>query len=90
MGQDDSCGVCGKHYQACNHHRKEHIMNEKAGHIFCSYSKKNPVVVDMAVFKEATIDPGDLCLRCVRAYEKQNNVKVFDEYENFTPEWEGW
>ncbi len=27
MGQDDSCGICGKNYQSCKHFRKSHLKH---------------------------------------------------------------
>jgi len=67
MCQDDRCGICGKHYQACRHYLKEHIKG-KGGGAICG-------VIDGILlpdnWKNCDIDPFDICKNCKRLYERR-------------------
>ena len=61
MGQDDSCGICGKHCQMCSHFRKEHISEQ--GKARCG--AKGDLILMPHNWKDIDIDPDNICLRCL-------------------------
>jgi len=62
VGQDDSCGICGKYYQSCRHYVKEHLPYS-AGVAFCGRKK---VLVLGDDWFDRDIAEEDLCKDCVR------------------------
>jgi hypothetical protein len=58
MGQDTSCGICGKHYQNCKHYVKEHIDNGD-GLPLCG----GKVAGDYVSFSRDS-DAEDICNKC--------------------------
>lgn len=76
MGQDDSCGICGGHYQSCRHYLKEHIPDEH-GLPQCGRNKEKVIVMKPG-WREIDIDPDDICGQCLRIEEKnesQSNLR---------------
>ena len=74
MGQNDSCGLCGKHYQQCSHYLKEHATNPDSGLTFCGRDVRNLIShsIDGQWYIDS-IDPMDLCKIC-RKVTKWDNV----------------
>lgn len=67
MGQDSSCGICGKHYQECNHYLKEHIPNNGSnGKTLCG-NKRAKLILDTG-WENVDLDPDDLCEVCLKIY----------------------
>ena len=60
MGQDESCGICGKHYQGCKHRLKEHFANE-FGTPLCGTGG------DIYVHLGSDTDPDDVWVRCKKS-----------------------
>lgn len=56
MGQDDSCGICGKHYQTCKHFLKSHFVGSHF--TLCGASTENYVRIGQDVDEE------DICKNC--------------------------
>ena len=66
MGQDDSCGICGKHYQTCSHHCKSHLRHPmKPIRTICG-RKADSVLIeeDVQLWVDDGIHPDDLCQVC--------------------------
>jgi hypothetical protein len=93
MGQDTSCGICGKHYQNCKHFIKEHALNPKTNKTFCGKDPKKVVASSTDIksgswFLES-VDPDDLCIKCKKItnydevmrklYEEDNDFVMFLE-----------
>lgn len=73
MGQDDSCGVCGKHYQTCQHFMKEHIPTREDRKVsLCG--RKNVLMLE-EVWKNIDIDPFDICTTCRKLERKYDAAK---------------
>ena len=66
MGQDDSCGICGKHYQCCKHYVKEHIPNIN-GKALCG-RKVDKLVMLPKDWEHRSCDPDDICITCMKIY----------------------
>lgn len=66
MGQDDSCGICGEHYQTCEHACKEHLVNSISEPL-CGTPAKNLLYANLLIDMDLE---GDLCQRCKKAWMK--------------------
>jgi len=63
MGQDTSCGICGKHYQDCPHYMKEHIPT--SGKALCG--AKNVILLNDN-WEDCDIDTDDICKKCLKIF----------------------
>ena len=80
MGQDTSCGICGKHYQSCQHYVKEHIPTDGVK----SLSGRDTSKLDMLLkdWEQRDCDPEDICKICMKKYggeEKYQRILNGDE-----------
>lgn len=66
MGQDDSCGICGKHYKNCNHYLKEHIPT-KGDKSLCGKDIAKLVMLPND-WEHMDCDPDDICKICMKKY----------------------
>ena len=83
MGQDDSCGICGRHYQSCRHAVKEHLKREpRAATTLCGRRADRVLVGSQDIWREAGVSPDDKCLRCHRTFLKTGGY-VGSPYEDF-------
>jgi hypothetical protein len=68
MGMDTSCGICGKHYQSCQHFIKIHAINPETMKTFCGKSRHRVIAEDIDVVDGNwfldSVDPDDLCNIC--------------------------
>lgn len=58
MGQDNSCGICGRHYQECRHSVKEHLANEEQLPL-CGQSG-DVIYIELGCDN----DPDNICNKC--------------------------
>lgn len=78
MGQDNSCGICGKHYQSCKHKSKVHVKLPSNPHSYCGMTKhayKNVILITMNDYAYRDIDKEDICKTCYR----MANLQRFDD-----------
>ena len=67
MGQDDRCGICGKHYQSCKHYLKIHVLKPLSQvDVFCGRSNSDLLTEDLGAYNNDSIDPEDFCLQCIK------------------------
>lgn len=78
MGQDDSCGICGEHYQTCVHYRKLHISDTQFG-TFCFRDNAAVTTENLKTYKENDVDPHDWCKACVREAKKRGHVMFYEK-----------
>lgn len=71
MGQDTSCGICGKHYQSCTHYLKEHIPSK--GKSLCGAKK---VILLSNDWENRDIDPEDICKKCLKIHGPIKNLDI--------------
>ena len=64
MGQDNSCGICGKYYQTCCHYVKEHVIKASGG-VYCG-NKGRLLKISISEFANTDIDPDDICKNCFK------------------------
>jgi hypothetical protein len=70
MGQENTCGICGKYYQACRHYMKLHLP-DKNGNPLCG-RKIESVIVEDKNWKNRDIDPYDFCKSCLNLMRRRN------------------
>ena len=86
MGSDESCGICGKHYQSCPHFLKEHIeRDDEKGKALCG--RINVIMTDMELVKDSAVDPYNLCNSCIKSYERSHEVQVTDIHGDYSNNW---
>lgn len=66
MGQDNSCGLCGKYYQNCKHYLKEHIPTE-GDKSLCGKNIGKLVMLPKD-WEQRDCDPEDICKICMKKY----------------------
>jgi hypothetical protein len=73
VGQDDSCGICGK--SDCWHlsRWKEHIATLE-GKALCRRGLKNPILNS----PDTSVDPDIICGRCKKKFKKLYGLSIED------------
>ena len=81
MGQDSSCGICGKHYQDCQHFMRTHIRKDSINtKTFCGrYAHKCDISDSLEEYDSGDTDPDDFCRNCAKAIGRPPGT-VLDEY----------
>jgi len=84
MGQDDNCGICGKHYQTCRHYVKTHVFSDtQKGFTFCGrQTSKGLVGESMTGYDHVDTDPDDYCQLCQTSIGRPPNTG-HDPFKNF-------
>lgn len=65
MGQDDSCGICGKHYQTCGHGGKLHLIKDEAW-TMCGLNHHLVPSESRDDWDNRDTDPEDKCKNCLK------------------------
>lgn len=89
MGQDDSCGICGKHYQSCKHYLKSHVQKLGTNELYCGRSRRKGLGFNLGLVTESeneydcgAIDPDDFCIDCQKAIGRPPGT-ISDENMDF-------
>jgi len=88
VGQDNSCGICGKYYQNCSHYLKEHIPTD-GDRSLCG-RKIEKLVMLPEDWEQRDCDPDDICHTCMAKYggvEKYQRILLGEDYNfGFSPD----